>query len=71
MSVRTRQIYVSGETLKLLRGIAKNLGGGCDMTPDQVADELLQEIIAEKYPESKAILEKIEELETQLVESLK
>lgn len=64
--IRNSQIYVTRETRRLLSVIARSEGG--EATADSVGERCLFEYITSRYPGLTALQNKIEEIETQMVE---
>lgn len=69
MSYRGSQIYVKPETRRLLSLIA--MSRGRNESADELGDTMLLESIITKYPQLAQYLEKIEELEQQIIEEIR
>ena len=73
MNIRTDSIYLSTDVCRALWIIAKSKplpDGGSIMTADEIADGLLREAIAQKYPQLFEHQTRIAEMEKELVKSL-
>jgi len=74
MSIRRDPIYVSVETWRWLRLLAKAEGcpeEGRIVTPDEIADQILRQSIREQHPQLSEHQKEIDTLECKLIESLK
>lgn len=69
MSIRAAQIYISGERKRSLWVISR--AEGTDVTPDEVGDRLLGEIIAVKYPTLAKFEAEIAGIEAKMMEAAK
>jgi Mg2+ and Co2+ transporter CorA len=70
--MRVAQVYIKASTKSLLWAISgARKQTEPDMTPDQVADELLTEIIHDKYPFIRILTAQIDDLEKQIVAEIK
>jgi hypothetical protein len=73
MSIRRDPIYVSVETWRWLRLIAKAEGSpeeGRIVTPDAIADQMLRQCIREQHPQLPEHQKEIDALERKLIKSL-
>jgi len=68
MQFRASQIYISAETRRNLRMIAR--GEGADKTADEVGDRLLSETIAQRYPALVIFQKQIDAIEKQMIEEV-
>lgn len=69
MTFRATQIYVSRDVRRQLGAIARAEGG--DATADSVADRLLSEMVATKYPALIALQKEIEAVEAKMLAAVK
>ena len=76
-TIRREPTYLSTEVWKSLWVIAKAKGGKTDdqgfvqmTTPDEMADDLLRELIKEKYPKILEHLKQVGKLEDELIKKL-
>lgn len=67
MNFRGSQIYISRQTKSDLWLIAKSR---VEVTPDQVAEEMLRAAISEKYPEVAAHRETVESMEERVLANI-
>ena len=73
MTIRRDPIYVSLETWRWLRLIAKSEGSpeeGRIVTPDEIADQMLRQTIREQHPQLAEHQKEIDKLERKLIQSL-
>ena len=73
MNIRRDPIYLSTDVYRALWMLAKSKSpadGGRIMTADELADTLLREAIAQKYPQLFEHQTRIAEMEKELVKSL-
>ena len=69
--MRLSQIYISTDTKAVLQAIADARKTHDErVTADQVADELLQETIAQKYPSAQSFFDQMRELRKDLSKAL-
>jgi len=72
MMIRNDSVYVSRDTRRMLRMIAKSKDSpGLPVTADQVADELLQDCIRAKYPALVEADKEYKALEKRMIEAAK
>lgn len=69
MTFRGAEIYIESHTKKRLRWVAKALGE--QVTPDSLANELLNEAIEAKYPQIKEAEAEYAKAEAQLQKALR
>lgn len=71
MAIRRDPIYLSYGTWRALKLIGKARSDeGNIVTADQLADEMLQALLKEKYPQLTEHQKKVEKLERDLIKSL-
>jgi HEPN domain-containing protein len=66
---RASQIYISANTRRLLRSVAK--AESADTTVDEVGDRLLSEYITERYPGLVTLQKEVEQTEEKMLEYVK
>lgn len=66
---RASQVYISLSTRRNLRVIAKSESP--ETTVDEVADRLLSEYISARYPALASLQKKVEDIESEMVETVK
>lgn len=69
MNLRAKSIYISAQNKRSLWVIAR--AEGTDITPDEVGDRLLSEVIAAKYPTLAKFEKEIETIEAKMVTHVK
>lgn len=75
MSIRRDPIYVSYEVWRALRLLAKAkqepaVSGREIVTADQLADEMLAEVLVERYPKITEHLKQVDRMERELAKTL-
>jgi hypothetical protein len=71
MPIRRDPIYLSYETWRELRLLAKaQTSDGNIMTADQVADEILRQVLTERYPELRQHENEVAKMEKELIKKL-
>jgi hypothetical protein len=69
--IRRDPIYLSYETWRELRLLAKaQTSDGNIMTADQVADEILRQVLTERYPELRQHENEVAKMEKELIKKL-
>ncbi|HZZ98609.1 MAG TPA: hypothetical protein VFG51_01620 [Candidatus Saccharimonadia bacterium] len=73
MSIRRDPILLSYDTWRWLRLLAKSESSPEDgriMTPDEMADNLLRQVIKERYPQLIEFQKEIDKAEKQIIKTL-
>lgn len=76
--MRRYEIYISGDTWRMLwllsqasDGIKDEFGVSQKTTPDQIADQILRQAIREQHPQLKEHQKNLDNLEKEIIESLR
>jgi hypothetical protein len=71
MSIRRDPIYLSYDVWRELRLLAKaQTDEGNILTADQVADEILRQVLTERYPELREHEKQVANMEKELIKTL-